>query len=195
MNTKTINLTLALLCLFNINIIAEDDFEQKRTLKNNMMEVYKVTPSSADTITEAFANGVFYGRLRANWFKWDWDELNYIGEKPLNIDNKALGVGGSMIYKTAPLAGVSATAGLYYGDSPFRGMRMDDDLVKYTKAGKDTFSRNNVTQDGTWAMAVLAQAYLQYDISKTSFKVGRQIFESFLTKSNDTKMIPNTFEG
>ena len=44
-------------------------------------------------------------------------------------------------------------------------------------------------------MAVLAQAYLQYDISKTTFKGGRQIFESFLTKSNDTKMIPNTFEG
>ncbi len=44
-------------------------------------------------------------------------------------------------------------------------------------------------------MAVLAQAYIKYNISKTSIKVGRQIFESFLTKSNDTKMIPNTFEG
>jgi len=30
---------------------------------------------------------------------------------------------------------------------------------------------------------------------KTDIKLGRQIFESFLTKSNDTKMIPNTFQG
>jgi len=35
----------------------------------------------------------------------------------------------------------------------------------------------------------------QYQISKTKAIAGRQIFESFLTKSNDTKMIPNTFEG
>ncbi len=195
MKKITVSIVASLLCLSSINVVAQDDFQPKRTLKNNMMEVYKVTPSSADTLTEAFANGVFYGRLRANWFKWDWDQVNYIGETPSNIDNKALGIGGSMLYKTAPLAGVSVMAGLYYGDSPFKGMRMDDDLVKYTKAGKDTFSRNGVTQDGSWAMAVLAQAYVQYDVSKTSFKVGRQIFESFLTKSNDTKMIPNTFEG
>ncbi|MCW9026294.1 MAG: OprD family outer membrane porin, partial [Thiovulaceae bacterium] len=43
--------------------------------------------------------------------------------------------------------------------------------------------------------SVLGQAYLQYDISKTSIKIGRQLFESVFTKSNDTKMIPNTFDG
>ncbi|OIP57008.1 MAG: hypothetical protein AUK54_00975, partial [Helicobacteraceae bacterium CG2_30_36_10] len=55
--------------------------------------------------------------------------------------------------------------------------------------------RYDVKTGGDWSMAVLAQAYIQYDYSKTTFKGGRQIFESFLTKSNDTKMIPNTFEG
>jgi hypothetical protein len=171
-----------------------DDTKPKRELKGNMMEVYNTLPRSADSITDAFANGVFYGRLRMNSFIWDWkdndsDAFNKRG------DNKAFGLGGSMIYKTAPFAGVSATAGLYYANSPFASLRDNAAEVGATKAGKDTFSRYNVSQSGDWSMAVLAQAYLQYDVSKTSVKLGRQIFESFLTKSNDTKMIPNTFEG
>jgi len=36
---------------------------------------------------------------------------------------------------------------------------------------------------------------LQYDISKISLVAGRQLFESVFTKSNDTKMIPNSFDG
>jgi hypothetical protein len=149
--------------------------------------VYNTLPAPATTLSEAFGNGVFYGRLRTNAFKWDW--------KDVDADNKAFGIGGSMIYKTAPLSGVSATAGMYYANSPFSSLREDNADVGSVKAGKDTFSRYNVKTTGDWSMAVLAQAYLQYDVSKTSFKVGRQIFESFLTKSNDTKMIPNTFEG
>jgi hypothetical protein len=166
-----------------------EDAKPKRELKNNMMEVYNTLPASAENLTDAFANGVFYGRLRANAFKWDWKE------DANNEDNKAFGLGGSMIYKTAPLHGLSATAGLYYSSSPFTALRQDNADVGDVKAGKDTFSRYNVQQTGTWSMAVLAQAYVEYNYSKTTFKAGRQIFESFLTKSNDTKMIPNTFEG
>ncbi|MEJ2414604.1 MAG: OprD family outer membrane porin, partial [Sulfurimonas sp.] len=65
----------------------------------------------------------------------------------------------------------------------------------YVKAGKDTFSRHDAYLSSDYTMAVLGQAYLQYDFSKNSVKLGQQIFESFLTKSNDTKMIPNTFNG
>lgn len=164
-----------------------EDAKPKRALKNNMMEVYNTLPASAENLTDAFANGVFYGRLRMNAFKWDW--------KDVETDNKAFGLGGSMIYKTAPLYGLSATAGLYYSHSPFGALRDADGDVDNVKSGKDTFSRYNVSQIGDWQMAVLAQAYVQYDYSKTTFKAGRQIFESLLTASNDTKMIPNTFEG
>jgi len=178
----------ATICALSVGLFA-DEAKPKRELKNNMMEVYNVLPGTADNFTDAFANGVFYGRLRANAFRWDWKDDDF------NNDNKAFGLGGSMIYKTAPLAGVSATAGLYYSNSPFPGLRVDNADVGDVKAGKDTFSRYNVKTTDDWSMATLAQAYLQYDISKTSFKIGRQIFESFLTKSNDTKMIPNTFNG
>ncbi len=168
-----------------------DEVKPKRELKGDMTEVYNVLPKNAESLAEAFTGGMFYGRLRMNTFNWDYKAE----DTATNKDHSSLGLGGSMIYKTAPLAGLSATAGLYYSDSPFEGIREDNADAGIVKAGKDAFSRYDVQQTGNWSMASLAQAYLQYDISKTTFKGGRQIFESFLTASNDTKMIPNTFEG
>lgn len=183
-----ISAVAALTCALVVGANA-DESKPKRELKNNMMVVTNVTPAAVDNIADAFTEGTFYGRLRMNSFRWDWDN------DAENEDNKAFGLGGSMTYKTAPFAGVSATAGMYYANSPFSSLRQDNDAIGDTKAGKDTFSRFNVERTGDWSMAVLAEAYLQYDVSKTTFKAGRQIFESFLTKSNDTKMIPNTFMG
>lgn len=186
MKLVKMSIAAAVACMV-VTSASADDAKPKRELKGNMMEVYNTLPGTADNITDAFANGVFYGRLRANTFKWDW--------KDVDTDNSAFGLGGSMIYKTAPFAGLSSTAGLYYSNSPFPGIRGDDSNAGSIKSGKDTISRKSVRDDGDWSMTVLAQAYLQYDFSKTTVKAGRQMFESFLTKSNDTKMIPNTFEG
>lgn len=183
----------AIACTLSSTAYADDDFKQKRSLKNNMMVVYNVLPEKADSFTNAFADGILYGRLRSNNFKWDWK--NNDTATTGNKDNYAVGLGGSLIYKTAPLYGVSGTVGMYYTDNPFPGGRMAAQDIKYLKAGKDTTSRYNVSTDGNYGFATVAQANIQYDYSKTTFIAGRQIFESFLTKSNDTKMIPNTFEG
>ncbi|QOP42412.1 OprD family porin [Sulfurimonas marina] len=164
-----------------------DDAKPKRQLKGNMMEVYNVLPGKADNIVDALADGVFYGRLRSNSFYWDWKN-----DETSNKDNKASGLGGSLIYKTASYEGLSATAGMYFSTNLIHTAHDDLGTIK---AGKDTFSRHNAFIGDDYSMAVLGQAYLQYDVSKTSVKVGRQIFESFLTKSNDTKMVPNTFDG
>jgi hypothetical protein len=179
----------ALTCALSISAQA-DDSKPKRELKNNMMVKTNITPKAVDNIKDAFGEGMFYGRLRANAFKWDWKN-----ETTKTKDNKAFGLGGSMLYKTAPLMGLSAMAGLYYTSSPFSGLREDAADVGFLKAGKDTISRYQVANGGAWSYAVLAQANIEYKYSKTKFKAGRQIFESFLTKSNDTKMIPNTFMG
>jgi hypothetical protein len=176
----------ALACVLSVSANA-DDSKPKRQLKNNMMEVYNVLPGKADSIAEAFSEGIFYGRLRSNTFMWDWKN-----DDTTNKDNKAWGIGGSMIYKTAAFEGFSATAGMYYTRNI---LPTDTDDLGTVKAGKDTFSRFNALTLDDHSMAVLAQAYLQYDFSKNSIKLGQQIFESFLTKSNDTKMIPNTFNG
>ena len=165
----------------------------KINLKGNMQVEYKQLPKPVDTIREAFTEGMLYGRLRMNTFMWDWDQ-----ETSKNRDNKAMGIGGSLIYKTAPFMGLSGTVGLYTSQNPefFREERAD---VGFVKAGKDTFDRNQVknggSYDGHFGMTVLGQAYLQYDAAKSSVIAGRQMFETVFTKSNDTKMIPNTFDG
>ncbi|MBA1432410.1 MAG: outer membrane porin, OprD family [Epsilonproteobacteria bacterium] len=177
-----------LVCALSATVNASDD-KPKRELKNDMMVKTNVKPPKVDELSEMFSEGVFYGRLRMNSFKWDWKNDD------ANIDNKAFGLGGSMKYKTASFNGVSAAAGLYFTSSPFSSLRQDESEVGKVKAGKDTFSRYLIATTGTWEYAVLAEANLQYQVSKTKAIAGRQIFESFLTKSNDTKMIPNTFEG
>jgi len=170
----------------------------KVTLKGNMVVKYNKVPQPVDTLTEAFTEGMFYGRFRANFFYWDWDKEDYqTGGK--QKDNKNNGIGGSLIYKTAPFKNISATVGMYTSQN-LDFFRMDKEDVKYAKSGKDTFSRNQVYNgggyNGPYGMTVLAQAYLQYDVTKKSNIIaGRQMFETVFTKSNDTKMIPNTFDG
>jgi len=170
--------------LFNSIIYAG---EIKRVLNNNMTLKTNVLPNNVDNLSDAFSNGVFYGRIRMDSFRYDYKELDR--------DNYAFGLGGSLIYKSAPFLGLSTTIGFYYSDSPFSFLHMSNKDVGIIKSGKDTFSRKKVRDDGDWSIAVLAQLNLQYKYSNTTLKVGRQIFESFLTKSNDTKMIPNTFNG
>ncbi|MGE0737697.1 OprD family outer membrane porin [Sulfurimonas sp.] len=186
-----ISTAVATAVLLLTTTVSAEDAKPKRTLKPNMNEVYNTLPTSVDNFADAFTKGMVYGHLRTNVFRWDWDSP----DNATNADNKAFGVGGSIIYKTAPLYGISATAGLYYSNSPFSGLREDNADVGFVKSGKDTFSRYDVKTEGDWEMVVLAQSYLQYDVAKTSLKYGRQFFESALTASNDTKMIPNAFEG
>ncbi len=181
--------TLSLVTILSLSLVSiEANAKEKRTLKGNMTLKYNVLPKNADTLQEMFTKGQWYGRIRLNTFRWDWNK-EYPGKTK---DNWAMGIGGSLEYKTAYFNGFGATASLYTSQNPWH---MDAEDVKYVKAGKDTFSRYKVKKDNGFGMSVLAQAYLEYKRNKTSFKIGRQIFESLLTKSNDTKMIPNTFEG
>ena len=50
---------------------------EKLTLKNNMTVIYEKLPPNADSIKEAFSEGMLYGRLRMNTFYWDWDKEDY----------------------------------------------------------------------------------------------------------------------
>ena len=161
---------------------------QKRVLNSDMTLQYKILPKEAKTLQEFFTNGKIYGRFRVNSFIWDWDR-----EYPNKTkDNWGIGVGGSLEYKTAYYKGFGITSAFYTSQNPWH---MDAKDIKYIKAAKDTFCRYSVKKDNKFAMSVLAQAYLEYKQDRMSIKVGRQIFESMLVKSNDTKMIPNSFEG
>ncbi len=183
---KPIKVLVATILFFSASLEATLQTE-KITLKGNMVLEYKQLPNSVNSFSKIFSQGIIYGRLRSNMFVWDW-------QGNTGTDNKALGIGASLIYKTAALSGLSATLGMYTSQNP-SFFREDVADLGNLKAGKDTLSRSDTTLTGNYGMSVVAQSYLQYNISKTSIFAGRQLFESVFTASNDTKMIPNTFEG
>lgn len=180
-------LTFFLALVFSMAVSASAVDTPKRTIKGNMTEEYKILPENVTSINDMFSQGVFYGRLRINTFRWAWVDPNSKSK-----DNWAVGIGGSAIYKTAYFHGLGMTAGLYTSQNPWH---MKDEDIGYVKSGKDVFSRHKVATNNDFGMTVLAQSYVEYKHMKSGIRLGRQIFESLLTKSNDTKMIPNTFEG
>ncbi|RLA73937.1 MAG: hypothetical protein DRG78_21805 [Epsilonproteobacteria bacterium] len=187
---KLYKISLAVIALLILTSSANATLKSdKVTLKGNMVVQYTQLPDSVDSFSKVFSEGVFYGRIRSNMFLYDWKE-----ESASKMDHKAMGIGGSFIYKTAPFYGLSATAGLYTSQNP-SFFNEDTSDVGLIKSGKDTFSRRDTSKTNHYGMSVLGQIYLQYDVAKTSFVGGRQLVESVFTKSNDTKMVPNTFDG
>ena len=168
---------------------AVEGAKPKRTLNGNMTLNYNVLPGSVDNIHDLFSEGIFYGRLRMNSFYWHWADPIYPNNAP-----KEMGLGGSLIYKSAVLNGFSFTAS-YYGSMNPDFFRPSADEVGFAKAGKDTFSRYKVATGGGFGLNIFGQTYLEYNNDSVDIVGGRQFFESVFTKSNDTKMIPNTFDG
>ncbi|MFC2074443.1 OprD family outer membrane porin [Campylobacterota bacterium] len=160
---------------------------EKRDMKNNYIIKYKVTPKAVESFDEMFSEGVIYGRLRSNVFLWDWENEDRGSTK----DHSAWGVGGSLIYSTGYLHGFGVTAGMYTTHAINTDNAIDGG-GDYGKSGKDTYSR--ATGSGSH-IDVLAVSYLEYKFAQSKIKAGRQIFESTMIRSNDSKMIPNTFEG
>lgn len=160
----------------------------KHALKSNYQVVYNQLPGKVDSFLGMFSDGMFYGRLRSNTFYFKWE-----AEKATQNSHISSGLGGSLIFKSANYANFDFTLGEYYSRGFFDSSK---DPVNRLKAGKDVISRFDYTNTGSKNLAVLGQAYVRYTgIYKTTIKIGRQLVESFYAKSNDTKMIPNTFDG
>lgn len=153
--------------------------------------------NAADDLATAFKEGMLEGRLRAHTIETDW-KTNDWGTKP-DGDSQGFAVGGSLIYKTAPLYGISAGVGFYTTHSA--GFLTDDNngiVAGYPKntTASDLFARGpGAATDFGSGYSVLAQSYLQYDKSKTSLKGGRFLMTNPFIAPNDTKMIPIATEG
>jgi hypothetical protein len=158
------------------------------TLKDYSVYEELESPENVKNFSEMFSKGIFYGRLRFNSFAFDWK--NEIEDQ--REDHQVSGVGGSFVYKSANLHNFAVGAGLYTSFNPISN---GDENVATYKAGKGTLSRYDASKTGKKSIMALAQAYMEYVDRGITLQVGRFLFESFLTKSNDTKMIPNSFEG
>lgn len=149
-----------------------------------------VFANAADDLASAFKEGKLDGRLRAQYFATDWDN-------DAKYSATGFAVGGSLIYKTAPLYGFSVGAGMYTTQNPGGWTDAEDGTNAAT--AKDLFCRDQDNGTATCkygdGYAVLAQAYLQYDIAKSKVKAGRFLMTNPWITPNDTKMIPIAVEG
>ncbi len=185
---KLVNLSIAAAaaCMFATSAHALKT--EDRVLKGNYQVEYTKAPGAVNSIEEMFTEGELYGRLRSNNFFWDWDTQ----KDGTTADNKMMGLGGSLVYKTGFFHGLGATVG-FYGTTQMLGDNKDgfSSTTNYGKAGKDTY---RTRADGTEAnIGVFAESFLEYKAGKTDVKVGRQGIDSMMLATNDTKMVPNTF--
>ena len=184
---RMVNLSIAAAAACVLATSAHALKTEDRTLKGNMQVEYTKAPGDVNSIAEMFTEGELYGRLRSNMFYWDWDNE----QAGTSEDHDAWGLGGSLVYKTGFFNGFGATVG-FYGTVPLTAENTIG-TKNIGKAGKDTYRTD---KDGSEAaIGVLAEGYLEYKTGKTDIKVGRQMIETTLLASNDTKMIPNTFEA
>ncbi len=159
----------------------------RQALMPNGIVVHYDTPKTAETFAGMFTEGRVYGRLRSNnfYFRWRTEDtkhaIQYVGA-----------AGGSFVFDSGRYRGFDFGVGLYASQAFF-----DDgnDPIAAIKPGKDTLSRYDYVNTGTKAMGVMGQAWLRYGGRAGSLTFGRQLVDTFYTKSNDTKMIPNTFDG
>lgn len=157
-----------------------------------------ISAQAADDLVSAFKDGKFDGRLRAQYFYTDWDNNGATGKN--GSDANGLALGGSLIYKTASLHGLSVGTGLYTTQNPGGWTDAADGATATTS--KDLFLRDATRPSSApvstvygSGYAVLGQAYLQYDIAKTKVKAGRMLMNNPWITPNDTKMIPIAVEG
>lgn len=192
MNVIKVSVAAAAACLLATSAHALKT--EDRTLKGNYQIEYTKVPGDVSSFTDMFTQGELYGRIRSNMF-WNVyeNEQGATDATAKTRDNKMWGLGGSLVYKTGFFHGLGATVG-FYGTVPMHDENtVPGNITNFGKMGKDTYRTN---ADGSEsAIGAFAQAYAEYKNGKTDVKIGRQIVDSILLASNDTKMIPNTFNG
>lgn len=147
--------------------------------------------NAAEDLASALTEGKWEKRIRAQYFVTDWDDNSATGKN--GVDANGLAVGGSLLYKTAPLNGFTMGLGVYATANPFQmtdesdGATATTSLDLFRRAGSDKFYGDGY--------AVLAQSYLGYDFAKTKTKAGRFLMTNPWINPNDTKMIPISAQG
>lgn len=134
-----------------------------------------ITNVSADTLSEAFANGKIKGEIKSIY-----SSSNFLGKS--NTDNIST-VGGSLGYITSDFYGFSAGA-------TFQASHVIDDR------NKNNVFKNDLDASG----AVLSEAYLNYKLSNTSVKAGRQfihtpLITSAITGKSSESLVKDSFEA
>ena len=180
-----VSFTTLLLTLTSSTLFAQE--VPKASIKSNGQLVYNLAQKEVDSFKSMFSEGNFYGRLRNNNFFF-----HYNADDPSHNSHLVSGVGASLVYESARLDGFDMRLGIYSSHAFFDD---NNDPVNRLKPAKDTLSRFDYSNTGNKSLGVVGQLNVGYSFSKTDLILGRQLIETFYTKSNDTKMVPNAFDG
>jgi len=130
----------------------------------------------ADDLSTMFSEGKTSGQIRM--FHINRDD----NTKP---DRQiATAIGGHLKFETAAYEGLNFGAAFYTTNRIFSGLEKD-------VVGPNT---SLLANDGS-SYSLLGEAYVQYAISNTVFKGGRQKLDTPLAGSDDARMLPNLFEA
>ncbi len=188
MNSRIKLSRVATTALLLATIASASDDVPKQALKGDYQLVYNQTAQTVDNFTDMLKNGVFYGRLRSNTFMYNWEK-----ESAKQENHYASGLGGSLVYQSGVYHNFDFRGAIYYSHG-FTNMATDK--ASLIKAGSDVFNRFDYSNINSQDLGTLGQAYIRYSGLKNSdITVGRQLVETFYTASNDTKMVPNSFDA
>ncbi|MEA1880731.1 MAG: OprD family outer membrane porin [Campylobacterota bacterium] len=135
-------------------------------------------PVATGSFSEALKNGTFTANLRAFYFDRSFDEDN------TGIPNAtALTAGGIIKYESA------AYNGFKFGLAHYSSTRLGSTFTREEGKGTSILGRDG--ED----LAFLGEAYLQYDLGNTMFKVGRQQLSTPLIQNHDLRILPTVYEA
>ncbi len=125
---------------------------------------------SADTLSEAFAEGKVSGEIKSQYFQKE------VSDKKVSIWTN----GGNLSYETGSFYGFNA--GVTFQAATVTADDLDDAPTAYN-------SDQNVSG------AVASQVYLGYATGNTSVKVGRQFISTPLVAGSGSRIFRESFEG
>jgi imipenem/basic amino acid-specific outer membrane pore len=138
-----------------------------------------VSSFAASDLAGAFKEGKATGQIRIGYANQDMKDSTL-------TDTSAFAVGGKLGYTTGSLYGISAGVTAYTTQGMFKS-NTDAKVQADMLDGRETGTAKSYS--------TLGEAYLVGQYGKTTVKVGRQVVDTPLAGSDDTRMIPNTFEA
>ncbi|MFZ5951639.1 MAG: hypothetical protein ACOYXC_13095 [Candidatus Rifleibacteriota bacterium] len=177
-----------------------DAVSEKQPEKNRLSQNHSVAEAKDKIEKKARPSWKISGRLRTNSFfcertgaKEDYGtNFNRYAPDKTELYNPRGFVSILSLDLQSPVVNNFSLFASHYLGTDFGTLEPFD--YRMGKSGKDTFVPNTSTgEPGNFN--VTAQLFLKYQFENFEAKVGRFIFDTILTHSNDTKAVPNTFTG
>lgn len=139
--------------------------------------LFGISLHAADTIEEAFANGIVSGQIR----------LGSIYDDPRLDDETtryATALGGQLRYETAKYHGLDIGVAFYTSHD-----------VQSLSGESEEGRRDTELSSEAGHYDLLAEAYIDYTYGDFTVRIGRQRIDTPFADSDDIRMTPNTFEA